>query len=202
MADLLASDPNGTAAGHEHAVTGEQHLVLVLQPSGEESEQPSLRHHLRHPATDAIDRQGEKPTCLIVRERDRVVAIGGNCALMDTLQARLPFFEQARNLVGLETEGLPLQARRKEQRSRHAQSQRKQQRHREARQLVDQLLAHGRLEEADRDHADHLAAIEDRRFASSRHAQRPALDPHPRVAGEHRSRVLVDGLADHGRVRV
>ena len=202
MANLAPADANRPPARHQHAVTCEQHLVLIVQAPGEKLQQAPLRKHLRDLAADAVGRQHEQPASLVVGQSDRAVSIGGDRAFVDSLKARLAFFEKAGDLVRLEAKGLALEARRQQHRSPHAQTKSEQQRHSEPGQLGEQLVEDGGFEEADRDHADHVALVKDGRFASRGDAQRAALNAHPRVAGQDRRRVLVNGLADHGRVRM
>src|SRR5260370_3766035 len=111
VADLVAPDADGSAAGDEHVVAGEQDLVFVLEPARQEFLQPPLRQYLRDLAADAIRRQAEQTARLVVRQRDRVVAVGGDRAFVYTPPARLSLLEESRDLVRLEAERLTLQPR-------------------------------------------------------------------------------------------
>ena len=119
---------------------------------------------------------------------------------MDALQAGLSLLEESGDLVRLEPERLSLEPPCQQPRSDHADREGRQERRREAGQLAQQALRERRLEEADRNHADDLALVEDRRFPSGRDAQRAALHADPRLAGEDRAGIFVDGLADERRV--
>ena len=202
VADLAPAHEDRPAARDQHAVSGEQDLVLILEPARQELEQPSWRQNLRHFASHAIGGQREQPSRLVVGQSDGAVAVGCDRAFVDALQAGLALFEKARDLVRLEPERLTFQTRREEPRGDEPDGQRWQQCGGEAGQLADQALAQRRLQKADRNHADYLALGEDRRLAAGGNAQRATLDPDPRLAGEDGARILVDGLADQSRIGV
>src|SRR5690349_15074910 len=155
VTDLLPAHANRAAAGQQDPVTRQQHLILVLEPAGQEPQETSLRQHLRKLAPDAVGRQAEQAAALVVDERDDAAPVGCDRALVNALEARLPLLEESRDLERLEAERLPLEARREEHRADDAQTERKQNRKRKTWQLGQQLREDGRLEKAHRNHADH-----------------------------------------------
>ena len=117
-------------------------------------------------------------------------------------EVALNLFEQARDLVWLQAERLPLQAPREQPGRNESDGKRRQQRGGESGKLAQQALDERRLEEANRDHADDASLVVDGRLAAGRHAEGAALHAHPRVSRQHRAGILVDGLPDQRRVRV
>jgi len=189
-------------AGDENPVAGQEDLVLVVQPAGQELHQPARRQHLGNLLADDHRGQAEQPPRLLIGEGDGAIAVGGDGAFVDPLKARLPLLEQAGDLIGLEPESLSLEPRGEQQRTARTEAQREQNDAGVTGKLRQQLLIQPALAESDRGHPDHRPAAQDRRLAAGGGAEGPRLDTGPGVAGEHDRRVLVDGLADQGRVRM
>ena len=92
MSDFLSSHADRATAGEQDAVAREQHLVLILKAARQKLEQTSRRQDLRDPVPDAIRRQAEQPSALLIGKGDGSVAVGRDRALMDALNTCLSFF--------------------------------------------------------------------------------------------------------------
>ena len=117
-ADGLAPDHRRHAVRDKDAIPGEQHLVAATAITREDVAHPPRGDTLSD--RPSLDRalEPEQATRLVVHERDAAVPVRGHHPFADAVKHRLALLEQRGDVARLETEGLPLEAPREEQRAR------------------------------------------------------------------------------------